>query len=174
MKPSSWHKWTTEQNLSFLCMAPLSKLVFRNEEWKQEGFINIKSNTCMTFPGEKDFNAGHWLAGQDNICRFEETALTCGCTGFQCHLWFMTTFTDVRIYPPYKPVPTKSQRSTASTLMVRSTSRLTESTLLEECTSPSALSWAWEPHSPGHNNWVALSSHLKDPCSFSRACYSET
>lgn len=129
------------KNLSLPCMAPSSKLVFRHEEWKQAGLINAKSNTCMTFPGDKDFSAGLWLLQ----VKIQPAGLKrhCGCTIFQRDLWFMATFTDIKIHLPYKPGPTKSQHSTASTLMARSTLRLTESILLEGHTSP----WAWEPHS---------------------------
>lgn len=130
----------------------------------------------MTFPREEDFNAGLLQdkirsAGLKRHCSHAHQ----DCAVFQRDLFcFMMTFTDVKIQPSYKPGPTKSQRSIASTLMGRSASCLTEST-------PSwgvhithrSVSQASEPHSHGHDKkkCIAVSIHLKNPCSFFRACF---
>lgn len=92
------------------------------------------------------------------------------CAVFPCDLfWFISSFTDVKIQPSRKPDPTKSQCSTESTLKARGVSCLPKSTPSEGYTSPIApLSWTGEPHPHSKQN-PAVSIHLKDPCSFSRA-----
>lgn len=61
-----------EQNLSLPCMAPWSKPVFRHEEWKQAGFINVKKQNLHDLSKKEEFQR-RALAGQDTICRFERT-----------------------------------------------------------------------------------------------------
>lgn len=116
---------------------------------------------CRTLP----------VAGQNNTCRFEETELTWGCTVFQCDLWFMTTFTGARIplTNPVLPNP-NTQQQALSWWEVPPTSP--RAPFVRDAHHP-LLCHRPENHTPlvTATKWIPLSSHLKDPCSFSRACF---
>lgn len=94
-----------EQTLGLPCKVPLSKPAFRHENRQVLSIPKAK----LAWPYQE---GGFWCrapAGQDTICRFEEMLWphNYDCAVFPCDLlWFIRTFTDVKIQPSHKPDPT--------------------------------------------------------------------
>lgn len=90
-------KWV-EQTLGLPCKAPLSKPVFRHEEWKQTGFINARSKTCVTYPWKEDFDAGLL----QNKMQSPGLKRCCGHTHNNCAVFLCDSFWFIRVFTVFK------------------------------------------------------------------------
>lgn len=166
MKPSSYHKWSKLNKISVCfawhCWANQS-LDTKSE--KRQVSSTPKGKPAWPFQERRISMQGSCgtrydlQVWRDVAAIHTKTALSSRVT--YSGLWCLLQ--ALKFQPSYKPGPTKSQRPTASTLMARSTSCLSEST-------PSwgvhithrSVPQAWEPRGHGHNNKGYRSFHSSE------------